>query len=138
MEVAQFPSARICEMSGICDLCGQRPGVLTDRTVVNNGMVEFHFCEQCYAGIRRSGLTTVEVMSRVTARLGKECPVCGTAAEDFAKNFEFGCPEKSRAFGGFGGAGRQGAAHRQTPERQEKEWIARHGNSHATTSYHRA
>lgn len=80
-------------MSAICDLCGQRSGVLTDRTVVNNGMVEFHFCEQCYAGIRRSGLTTVEVMSRVTARLGKECPVCGTAAEDFAKNFEFGCPE---------------------------------------------
>ena len=89
-------------MSVICDLCGQRPGVLTDRTVVNNGMVEFHFCEQCYAGIRRSGLTTVEVMSRVTARLGKECPVCGTAeetAQEIILLMRSGCenPEKYAA-----------------------------------------
>ncbi len=76
-----------------CDLCGKRPGVLTDRTVVNNGMVEFHFCEACYDDIRRSGLSTLEVMSRVAARLGKECPVCGATAEDFAHNFAFGCPE---------------------------------------------
>ena len=76
-----------------CDLCGSRPGVLTDRTIVNNGMVEFHFCEECYDEIRRSGLTTLEVMSRAAARLGKECPVCGTTAEDFAGSFSFGCPE---------------------------------------------
>ena len=76
-----------------CDLCGKRPGALTDRTVVNNGMVEFHFCEACYDEIRRSGLSTLEVISHVAARLGKECPVCGATAEDFARNFAFGCPE---------------------------------------------
>ena len=88
-----------------CALCGKRPGALTDRTVVNNGMVEFHFCEACYDEIRRSGLSTLEVMSHVAsaqhlevmshvaARLGKECPVCGATAEDFARNFAFGCPE---------------------------------------------
>ena len=80
-------------MSVICDLCGKRPGRLTDRTVVNNGVVEFHFCEECYDKIRRSGMTALEVMSQAAARLGKECPVCGFTTEDFARTFSFGCPE---------------------------------------------
>ncbi len=92
MEVAQRPSPRVREMT-VCDLCGRRAGTLTDRTVVNNGLVEFHFCESCFDEIRRSGLSTLEVMSRVAARLGKECPVCGRTAEDFARTFSFGCPE---------------------------------------------
>lgn len=77
----------------LCDFCRERQGVLTDRTVVNNGVVEFHFCEECYAEIRRSGHSAFEVMSRVAAREGKECPVCGTTAKDFASSFMFGCPE---------------------------------------------
>ena len=77
-------------MSVICDLCGKRPGRLTDRTVVNNGVVEFHFCEECYDKIRRSGMTALEVMSQAAARLGKECPVCGFTAEDFARTFSSG------------------------------------------------
>ena len=77
----------------LCDFCRKREGVLTDRTVVNNGMVEFHFCEECYADIRRSGHSAFEVMSRLAAREGKECPVCGTTTADFAASFMFGCPE---------------------------------------------
>lgn len=76
-----------------CDLCGERPGVLTDRTVVNNGAVEFCFCERCYDEIRRSGMTTLEVMSLAAAKSGRECPVCGMTAEKFAEGFLFGCPE---------------------------------------------
>lgn len=77
----------------ICDLCRTREGTLTDRTVINNGVVEFHFCESCYAEIRRSGLSAFEVMRRVAEREGKECPVCGTTAGEFAGAFMFGCPE---------------------------------------------
>lgn len=77
----------------LCDLCGKKTATLVDRTVVNNGIAEYRFCEDCYKAIMKSGRTAFDVMQEVLARKGKECPVCGTTAEDFRSSFMFGCPE---------------------------------------------
>lgn len=76
-----------------CDLCGSRPAELTDRTVINNGVLEYHFCEECYRSIHASGLSVFAFMQEIAARKGKKCLVCGATAEDFRRNFFFGCPE---------------------------------------------
>ena len=76
-----------------CDLCRKKETTLVDKTVLNNGVVEFHFCEDCYKAIMRSGISPYVVMCEVEAKKGKECPACGTTMRDFASAFMFGCPE---------------------------------------------
>ncbi len=76
-----------------CDFCNVRPSTLTDKTVINNDIKEYHFCEECYKSILKSGLTAYEVMKKVEAERGRVCPVCGTTAEIFQKTFTFGCAE---------------------------------------------
>ena len=77
----------------LCDLCHKRTATLCDRTLVNNGIAEYHFCADCYKAIMQAGRTAFDVMQEVHARKGKECPACGTTAEDFRTGFMFGCPE---------------------------------------------
>lgn len=76
-----------------CELCKTREATLADTTVINNGVLVYHFCEECYASIRKAGLSAFEVMQEVNARKGKECPSCGTTAAYFRKTFMFGCPD---------------------------------------------
>ncbi len=77
----------------LCDYCKQRPAVLVDRTVINNGVAEYRFCEECYKAILKSGRTAFETMQELNAGKGTSCPVCGTTARDFQKTFMFGCPD---------------------------------------------
>lgn len=76
-----------------CDLCGKRAATLTDRTVVNNGMVVYRFCKECYTSVLKSGLSAFEVMQRLHASQGRICANCGWTSEDFQVTFTFGCPD---------------------------------------------
>lgn len=75
-----------------CELCG-KAAELTDKTVINNGLVEYRFCKSCYSAIAKSGASPFEYMQALNAKKGRECPVCGTKAVDFQKSFMFGCPD---------------------------------------------
>lgn len=70
-----------------------RLATLTDKTVLNNGIIEYSFCEECYREILKSGHSAFEVMQEILARKGKECGVCGYTSADFRQSFMFGCPD---------------------------------------------
>lgn len=74
-------------------MCGEREATLFDRTVVNNHIAEYAFCEACYKTVLKSGLTPHRVMAEKLAKQGKVCPECGWTAEDFGNTFLMGCPE---------------------------------------------
>ena len=77
----------------ICDLCKNQPATLVDKTIINNGVVEYHFCKDCYKSILDTGMTAFQVMQEILARKGKECESCDTTAKDFSENFKFGCAD---------------------------------------------
>ena len=52
----------------LCDFCGRREATLSDRTVINNGVVEYHFCKECYTALLRSGRTPYDAMRENAAR----------------------------------------------------------------------
>lgn len=78
-------------MQRLCDFCGQNHATLVDKKIINNGAIEYHFCDVCYKSIIKSGMSTFDTMQALNARLGWECERCGLDAEGFQKTFLFGC-----------------------------------------------
>ncbi len=75
----------------ICDLCKKNVATTSDRTVINNGVVEYHFCEDCMQKIKSMRMTPFAVMQEIISRSGKECEHCLMSADDFRNNYSFGC-----------------------------------------------
>ncbi len=76
-----------------CDLCGKENAYHIERVVVNNGLVEYSFCDQCFQQIKNSGLSAFEFMQKRLADNGKMCRACGSTVKDFQHSFLFGCPD---------------------------------------------
>ena len=92
----------------ICQNCKQRPATVRFREEVNGVVKEIHLCEHCAAQLSGgafdpsgfiSSIFSGEPSGRQRPRVPqKECPVCGTRYNDFARTGLVGCAECYKTF----------------------------------------
>lgn len=88
----------------LCDICKSREADHIERVVENGASMEFAYCRACYERAIALGLNPVDVAREKSAREGLECPSCGCTAEDFERDYRFGCPDCYRNMKGIAGA----------------------------------
>lgn len=80
-------------MQRICDICQERVATLFESVVENGKTVEYAYCEHCYTGAMKSGVSAHEQARYRLSRRGFECRKCGYSVEKFKEKFLFGCAD---------------------------------------------